>query len=288
MRINYHVHTPLCNHAAGTMPEYICRAISLGFSEICFLDHLTLNPADKGLTMRIEEVPLYFHSVRRLAQRYKDEIRVKVGLEIDYHPDFTELIHEVVATFDFDVIGSSIHYPAGIDIVTRHSGWRNGEGDTDAVYALYFAVMDRMLDEDYFDMICHFDLPKKYGRLPTRSFMGVIDALLIKIKAKGIAVEINTSGLDCPVQEMYPSPQIIAACHRLGVPITLGSDAHSPDQLDRCYETAYKALSRIGCTHLTAFSGRRMRQIPICVNPRAPTPAGGHPSILTIRGQDDS
>ncbi|MDX9785373.1 MAG: histidinol-phosphatase [Desulfobacterales bacterium] len=263
MRINYHIHTPLCNHATGTMPEYIRQAIALGFTEICFLDHLTLNAADRGLTMSIEEVPLYYHSARRLANQFRDDILVKVGLEIDYHPDVVGSIDDIVNTFDFDAIGSSIHYVGDFDIVTRRSGWRNGEGNTDTIYAQYLALMDRMLNEDYFDLICHFDLPKKYGRLPSRSFKGEIDALLAKIKTKGIAIEINTSGFDSPIREMYPSLEILRSCQALGIPVTLGSDAHRPDQLDRCYGRAYEALNRIGLTQLTTFTKRRPGRIAI-------------------------
>lgn len=275
MPINYHVHTPLCNHATGSMPAFIRQAIAIGLSEICFLDHLTLTPVDRGLTMSLEEVPLYYHSARRLATRFRDDIQVKVGLEIDYHPDLTRPVYDIVSTLDFDVIGSSIHYLGDMDIVTRQSGWRLGEGDTDAVYAQYLALMDRMLDEDYFDLVCHFDLPKKYGRLPCRSFETEINALLTKIKARGLAMEINTSGFDNPIAEMYPSPEILQSCLLLGIPVTLGSDAHRPNQLDRYYPQACNTLHRLGLTHLTTFSRRRQGRISLHGGGQSETRDGG-------------
>ncbi|MFH0727017.1 MAG: histidinol-phosphatase [Pseudomonadota bacterium] len=263
MNINYHVHTPLCNHATGSMLDYIREAIRLGLKEICFLDHLTLNPADRGLSMTPEEVALYVQAARNLAHRFRDEIGVKVGLEIDFHPDFIALFTHIAKTFDFDVIGGSVHYLGPMDIVTRRGDWKSGKGDTDAVYGHYFEVLHRMLDHDFFDMVCHFDLLKKFGRLPDESFESEIDGLLTRIKDKGLALEVNTSGYGHPVGEAYPSGKILCKCFRHGIPITLGSDAHRPDQLISHYDNARALITAAGYTHLSTFSRRQRGRIPI-------------------------
>jgi histidinol-phosphatase (PHP family) len=263
MNINYHVHTPLCNHATGSMPDYIRHAIRQGLKEICFLDHLTLNPADKGLTMIPEEVALYYHAARFLAHQYREAIRVKIGLEVDFHPDFIEVINYLTHSFDFDVIGGSVHYLGQEDIVTRKSDWGRGEGDPDLIFASYFKWMNRMLDHDFFDVVCHFDLPKKFCRLPQESFEGTIDELLVRIKDKGLALEVNTSGYEHPIKEAYPSVNILKRCFELGIPVTLGSDAHRPDQLITHYDKAATLLAAAGYSHLSTFSRRRRGRIPI-------------------------
>lgn len=263
MNINYHVHTTLCNHATGTMPDFIRKAISLKLAEICFLDHLTLNPEGKGLTMAREEVALYFHATRNLAHQYRNAISVKVGLEIDFHPDFVGIFNSIVETFDFDVIGGSVHYLGEIDIVTRNSDWAKGKGETNAIYDRYFKQMNLMLDHPFFDVVCHFDLLKKFGRLPQKSFGCEIDGLLAKIKAKNLVLEVNTSGYELSVKEAYPSAEILKKCYRIGIPVTLGSDAHKPNQLVAHYEKAKTLLTRAGYSHLCTFSRRQHSQIPI-------------------------
>ena len=263
MNINYHVHTPLCNHATGTMTDYIRHAVRLGLREICFLDHLTLNPADKGLTMVPEEVGLYYHAARHLAHHYRNEISVKIGLEVDFHPDFIEIINNISHTFDFDVIGGSVHYLGQMEIVTRNCEWGRGEGDPDVIFASYFNLMNRMLDFDFFDVVCHFDLPKKFCRFPQKSFEATIDGLLVRIREKGLALEVNTSGYGHPVNELYPSLAILKKCLALGIPVTLGSDAHRPDQLVTHYDKAGALLTAAGFTHLSTFSRRRHGRIPI-------------------------
>ena len=39
MPADYHMHTPLCRHATGTVEEYVARARELGLPEIGFSDH---------------------------------------------------------------------------------------------------------------------------------------------------------------------------------------------------------------------------------------------------------
>jgi histidinol-phosphatase (PHP family) len=263
MNINYHVHTPLCNHATGSMLDYTRHAIRLGLEEICFLDHLTLTPADKGLTMAPDEVGLYFQAARDLANRYRDEISVKVGLEIDFHPGFMAIFDDIVGTYDFDVIGGSVHYLGQTDIVTRHSDWGHGKGDPDAVYARYFEALHRLLDHDFLDMICHFDLPKKFGRLPRKSFEAEIEGLLAKMKEKDLTLEVNSSGYGHPIGEPYPSAKILTRCLEHGIPVTLGSDAHRPDQLTAHYDKTRAMLMAVGYSHLSYFTRRRRRRIPL-------------------------
>ena len=88
--IDYHVHTPLCNHAKGQMEAYVRKAADIGLQEICFLDHLTICETGKNLSMSVEEVPLYFKHIQALKKRYESIISVKAGLEIDFSPEHAD------------------------------------------------------------------------------------------------------------------------------------------------------------------------------------------------------
>ena len=43
MRVDLHNHTILCNHAEGSVDEYVERAIELGIDEYGFSDHAPMN-----------------------------------------------------------------------------------------------------------------------------------------------------------------------------------------------------------------------------------------------------
>jgi histidinol-phosphatase (PHP family) len=245
------------------MERYIRSAVGLGFEEICFLDHLTVQEAEKGLSMSLKEIPYYFQAVQVLKQKYRHIIRIKAGLEIDFNPDHTDLFQEVAGTYAFDVIATALHFPGGVDVVSRRSSWCLGEKDTDYVYGLYFEQLEEMLDYTYFDVICHIDLVKKFGRKPSRSFEWAFDAILSKIKEKNLTVEVNTSGFNHPIQKPYPSLDIIRKCHEKGISITLGSDAHKPADVGQHYERALPMILSAGYRHLATFTKRKRSKVPI-------------------------
>ena len=81
--VDYHIHTALCQHAFGTMDEYVEQAIKLGLAEIGFSDHGPLPfPKSDGISMRVDQFPEYIRRVKELESKYS--IPVKLGLELDY------------------------------------------------------------------------------------------------------------------------------------------------------------------------------------------------------------
>ena len=261
--IDYHVHTPLCNHAFGCMDAYVRKAIQAGMREICFLDHLTFPVKERGQSMHPDEVPLYFQAVQFFKHRYREKIEIKAGLEVDFHPGCTDTIRKIVDRFNFDVIGGSLHSPGGQDVVSRGSAWGCGKLDTDATIDLYLEQMDKLLDCDCFDLLCHFDLFKKFGRVHSRPIDRQLKTLLHKIKAKKLTIEVNTSGYDHAAAEAYPSPGIIEDCRRLGIPLTLGSDAHLPENIGQHYNRVLPMLISSGYRRLAVFARRRRGSVAI-------------------------
>jgi histidinol-phosphatase (PHP family) len=256
------------------MERYVQSAVDLGLREICFLDHLTIRPAsrcearvgretERGLSMAPEEIPHYFYAVRILKQKYRNKISIKAGLEVDFNPDHTDFYQDIFDTYAFDVIAASLHFPSGLDIVSHRSGWCLGEKNTDDVYTLYFEQLQKMLDHDYFDVICHIDLIKKFGRKPVRSFEKECDNILAIIKDKGKTIEVNTSGYDHPAGDIYPSLEILKKCHNLGISITMGSDAHHPAKVGRYYEWVLPILLSAGYRRLSTFTKRQRAEIQI-------------------------
>jgi histidinol-phosphatase (PHP family) len=259
--IDYHVHTPLCNHASGSMTEYIRQAIAAGLKEICFLDHLTVNPAGKFLSMTPEEVPLYYHAVQMRKQKYKGIIKIKSGLEIDFNPDYVNLVEDILGVCSFDMIGSSLHFIDDINIVSSSSPWINGNHDIDTVFYLYFERLLEMMEYDYFDVVCHFDMIKKSGCTPSTGFDKEIELILSAVKKKGLVMEVNTSGLDHTGVGIYPDQEILKECRLKNIPVTIGSDAHRPEQVGRHFDKAFAILAASGYSQITVFSKRSSKML---------------------------
>lgn len=74
MRIDLHNHTTLCNHASGSMDEYIAKAIDLGIDIYGFSCHSPMD-FDPNYRMKLEELPLYCQMVENIQKNTKIKYR---------------------------------------------------------------------------------------------------------------------------------------------------------------------------------------------------------------------
>jgi histidinol-phosphatase (PHP family) len=77
-----------------------------------------------------------------------------------------------------------------------------------------------------------------------------------------MAVEVNTSGLRKPIGEQYPSLEILQQAVEAGLPLTLGSDAHSPEHVGHSLDHALELVSSLPGAQLARFSQRTMTLVP--------------------------
>ena len=114
------------------------------------------------------------------------------------------------------------------------------------------------------DVLAHLDLAKVFGNAASRAVVeSEHEQTADAIAAAGIAVEISTAGLRKAAGELYPAPDLLRALHRRGVPITLGSDGHVPEDLGRDYDRAVKAAHACGYRTISMFSDRERREVPL-------------------------
>lgn len=184
---------------------------------------------------------------------------VLLGIEMDWLPDRAREIRAVLDDHPFDVVLGSVHWLG-----------RNGIDDPDDPAARHLGeevVWERYLDEwvnaaqsRLYDVMAHPDLPKVFGsRLPDR-LRDRVDEAIRAVAESGVAMECSSAGLRKAVGEMYPDPDWLEAMHALGVPVTLASDAHAPEDVGRDYPTLVAALRAAGFTTITRFSRRTARQ----------------------------
>lgn len=78
-----------------------------------------------------------------------------------------------------------------------------------------------------------------------------------------MAMEINTSGLRRPCKELYPQRRILEIAFDLGVPITLGSDAHRPEEVGAGFDAAVELASSVGYRRIMRYRARRGAETPL-------------------------
>ena len=106
MRVDLHNHTTLCNHASGSSEEYILRAIELGIDVYGFSDHAPMN-FDPKYRMDISQKALYEKEVLDLKAKYKNDINILLGYEVDYLDGY--ILDEVINA-KVDYLIGSVHF----------------------------------------------------------------------------------------------------------------------------------------------------------------------------------
>jgi len=238
-----HIHTRLCNHARGTMQQYVESALALGLAQITFLEHLEVDIRyDHRTWLRDEDFDIFFREGKRLAKKYKDQILIKLGLEVGINLQAMDVIRQQLIGYPWDTIGLSYHfYPHNgrhYNMVSRrHENLAAlAEIGQDSVMSDYFAGLIHGVRSLPCSVVCHLDAVLRHSphRRLNRSHRLQIDTLLALMKEKGTALEINTSGFAIR-NEPYPCKSIIRSAIESGIPLVAGSDAHRPEDVGRFF-----------------------------------------------------
>lgn len=271
MRIDYHTHHERCGHAVGKLEEYVQRGIALGLDQLGLSDHLPLIHVDPDsyypeMAMPLSELPLYVEECLTLKERYRGVIDLKVGLEADYIEGYEEQIRELLAPYPWDYLIGSVHFLGEWDITDFRQvhGWEGQ--DPLEVYRRYYDAVRKSAQSGIYDIIGHMDVIKRFGYGPQtpegQAEVRKLERETLQIIAQsGIAMELNASGLTKPCAEMFPAEHILREALALGIPLTLGSDAHDPRKLGDGLDIARGQLYELGFRELAVFDGRQRRMI---------------------------
>jgi histidinol-phosphatase (PHP family) len=261
MLVDLHNHTSRCKHAVGTPREYLDRAVLLGIDVYGFADHAPLWYFDEEYRMGREELEEYEREIRQLAAEYRHRIEVLVGYEVDFTPRskfFNPILDRPV-----DYLIGSVHFLDrwGFDNPKFIHLWR--ERDVDEVYREYFEVVLEMVKSGHFQIVGHIDLVKVFGYRPSVKCEELVAPVLEEAKRRGVAVELNSAGWRKPVREQYPSEEILGLMREVGVDITFGSDAHSPDQVGYRLEELVQLAKKFGWREGVYFKNKRPVKFPL-------------------------
>jgi histidinol-phosphatase (PHP family) len=241
-----HIHTRFCHHAIGEMEDYVLAAIGKGLRQICFLEHMEAGIAYPETTWLTEaDFDLYFSEGKRLQQAYQGQIAIGLGVEVGYNPEHSEDLQERLAGREWSRVGLSFHYcriPGDrhhLNLVSRKEDnmRRAKEFGAEQLLSDYFTNLREAVLCMPATILCHIDAALRY--LPGLSYSEMhlkqIDQLLAAVKARNMAIEVNTSGL--PVRgEPFPSRPILRMAIEHEIPLVAGSDAHKPEDVGRHFD----------------------------------------------------
>ena len=264
MRIDLHNHTKLCNHAVGEIEEYIEKAIEEKIDIFGFSDHAPME-FDRKYRMSLEEAPLYEAMVLGAKERYKNEIEILLGYEVDFLPG---LMEERILEAPVDYLIGSVHFISKSD--NELWGFDNPEfigeyknADIDKIWEDYFEAIRQMAKSGLFQIVGHLDLIKVFNFKPKKDVRLIAKDAIKAIKEAGMAVEINAAGFRKPVEEAYPSQQLLEMVYEAQIPITFGSDAHAPEQVGFAKDAIRDLAKEIGFDEQALFHNKQMELVAL-------------------------
>ncbi|WP_175990673.1 histidinol-phosphatase HisJ [Bacillus sp. Marseille-Q1617] len=255
-KVDGHIHTPFCPHGSSdSFHQYIERAISLQYTHLTFTEHAPL-PAgfidttpDQDSGMDEEDVSSYFDTIEELKEKYRHQITIRTGLEVDYIEGFeketADFLNGWGSRLDDSILSVHfLHHKNKWDCLDFSpevfSSMIDRYGSVDAVYAHYYRTVLKSIEADLGafmpNRIGHITLVKKFQKLypASKKFTDEIHSILEAAAARGLELDYNGAGVIKPhCGESYPPWEIVERARSLGIKTVYGSDAHTASGIDQ-------------------------------------------------------
>ena len=260
IKFDYHIHTSHSVDCRTPMEEMIEHAISLGLEEIAITDHVDFSyPGNDVLSP--PGVAANIFKMRAMREKYAGDISVLSGVEFNLRPDSANIIRQIAAAHNFDIIIGSVHELGAVDFSFPEYCENRTKREAHGLYLK--TVFDAVTACDSWDILGHLGYIERYGDYGDKSlaradFSDIIDEILKHVIKSDKGIEINTSGYRYALKRPHPNFDIIARYKELGGEIfTVGSDAHSTAAMAVGFEEIHTALRNLGIKYIARFERRR-------------------------------
>jgi histidinol-phosphatase (PHP family) len=277
--IDYHIHTEHSVDARGSLRAYCDQALRIGLKEICFTNHCELDPERNDNLIRLDgamvpitrdRIAALQTEIRDVADAYRSQgLIIRCGIEVGYFEDIEPRFHELTQGLEFDFVIGSIHClkHVCIDSSKEYRPYFEQRTASDLLEE-YYCALEQLVKSGLFDSVGHIDVYKKYGygfygekigNFPVDQVRHVFEL----IARCDMTFEINTAGLR-RVNEIYPAPVIMECARDAGArKLTIGSDAHCPEDLGRGLADGMAYARSFGYDAVYGFSKRKGYKVPI-------------------------
>lgn len=258
---DYHIHSDFSCDGKATMAEMCRAAVENGVREIGFTEHYDLHPGEPQRDwFRLEP---WAAELERCRAEHNGRLTLRAGIEIGEPHLFQDEAQAMIARYPFDYVLGSLHWVGSETIFDRDYFRRPAR----EAFGLFFEELERMTRAGGFDILSHFDVPVRagfpvYGRYDPKEHEDCIRPVLKNCVERGIALDVNTKGLDSGAKTLTPGLDILRWYAEMGGErITFGSDAHRPQRVGDGIPAAVGVAKEAGLKYVTQFEKRRVRML---------------------------
>lgn len=260
---NYHAHTWRCQHAYGTEREYIEAAIAMGIKEFGFSDHIPFPDTGtyvSAIRMRMEQVPEYVGTIRALEREYKDDIRIFVGFEAEYVPEFYEEQMHMFRSCGCDYLILGQHF-----LNNEEMGPYTGtETEDEGRIRQYVDIVIEGMKTGSYQCLAHPDMMNYQGLDSVYDWE--MTRLCKEMKELDIPLEINMLGM--AYDRVYPAERFWKIAGETGNSVVLGLDAHCLEDIQNV-DSYHKCMKMVDKYNLNLIKRIALEDVESRVNGRS-------------------
>ncbi|WP_372995733.1 histidinol-phosphatase HisJ family protein [Lutispora sp.] len=255
-----HIHSIYSNDSyPWSTTKNICdSAITKGLKGICFTDHIDIDYPDNTEVFDYEK---YSNEIDSLILRYNDKIEIYKGIELGMQPHLSKKNTVFSSKPDIDFVLGSIHV---VDKKELYKGdFLQGRNNHEGILAYFGDLKKSIISFKDFDSLGHIDVVRRYlnngeGDFQFDLYKDYIADILKTLIINDKGIEINTSGKRYGLSSFHPLTEILVLYKNLGGEIiTIGSDAHRPDDLGYGFTEVLDLLKSLGYKYYCIFKKRK-------------------------------
>ncbi len=262
-----HSHTMFSFDAGGTVDSFCEYAAKSGLKYFAVTEHYDYD--DHGGELHYEQCKTQrLEEMAAAKEKWSDQFTLLCGIELG-QPHFEPEVSRAHANCgDYDVVIGSVHeirpgleiYGGRLDFSTISS--------CDDIMERYFAEALEIVENCDIDIFAHYDFALRLmtGTITPQIMVRwrpLMQKFLRALASSGIALEINTSGHrrhGLPLGE----PWVFEDFKKYGGRrISVGSDAHRPQEVGSFIKEAYASLRAAGFYEVVVFENRIPKEISI-------------------------
>ena len=263
LKANFHTHTNLCD-GSDPAEAVVKEAIKKGFTHLGFSGHM-----DPDIHM---DFPAYVKLIKDLREKYKNELEILVGVELDtlYDKKLVEGAEYIIGSTHFMDVPSEI--PMSVDnntdmfetLCKNYYG-----GDYYRMTKAYYETEAKVFDNTGCTFVGHFDLITRFNdqmhyfdESDPRYTMPALEVMEYLVKDKGLPFEINCGAYNRNRKaDFYPNRFLLQNLHDFGAEILINADAHQKELLDGGFPDAILAAKACGFDHINILTKEGSDQV---------------------------
>ena len=264
-----HTHTHFSHDSVANPIEMVKSAIAKGVSGIAFTEHCDTNYMFEEHNI-MECMGESIDTAKVLNEKYGGKIQVLCGIEISESFHNKPRTVEVLKNYGdkIDALLCSVHvidWKKHPEPISAYKFNEFSDAEVKTMTDMYYNDIMTMLDYLDGDILCHLTYPYRYINLAYslssysyHDYLPQIKDILKKAISKDMAIEVNTSNLAKFSNGFYMVDKELLELYKElgGKLVTLGSDAHAPQNVGVDFENAVQTIKSAGFNEYCYFKNR--------------------------------